>query len=336
MMKASQSRLAAPSSWPEHRDLSFHALADRPDYEALAETVNASFAADGIENTTSGHELESFYAHFEGVDPARDVVTGWAGDRMMAEAFVLTLHEQGGPRVFFHHIYLRPEWRDPELLAALTAWTESRAAQIQAELLPRPAKLRSIVRDGEKEIAELLASRAYEIERYFYSMVRPHLRDIPEAPCPPGLEVRSVETAHLRAVWQAKVQAFRDHWGAREASEADYKRWLADPLQDPSMWKVAWDGDEVAGMVLNFIDASENHAQGRKRGYTEDISVRRASRRQGLASHLLAESLHELRRRGMHEAALTVDVENPNGALGFYQRFGYRVARRDRSFSKPL
>lgn len=336
MVNSSESKTSRTAVWPQHRGLLFRAFAERPDYEALADTVNASFAADSVRQTVSAEELESFYQHFEGLDLERDVLTGWADDRMVAESFILTLHEREGSRIFFHHTYIRPEWRGPDLMAQLIAWTESRAAQIQSNLPHRPAMLRSVVREGETELAEMLASRGHGIERYFYSMVRPHLDDLPRAPSPPGLEIRPVKPEHHRAIWEAKVEAFRDHWGAREATEEDFERWLADPLQDPAMWKVAWDGDEVAGMVLSFIDEAENRAQKRKRGYTEDIAVRRPWRRRGLASHLLAESLRELRRRGMQEAALSVDIENPSGALAFYQRFGYQVARRDVAYARPL
>lgn len=336
MRNPSRSSGQSTARWPEHPGLHFYSLADRPDYEAITETVNASFAADGVENTISAEELESYYEHTEGLDPARDVITGWAGDRMVAESFVLTIQEQGGSRIFFHHSYIRPEWRAPELLAGLLAWTEDRAAEIQSQLPARPARLRTIVREGETEFAELLASRGHEIERYFYSMVRPDLKQIPPAPSPPDLEIRPVEAEHHRAIWQAKVEAFRDHWGTREVTEEDYERWLANPLHDRTLWKIAWDGDEVAGMVLNFIDESENQAKNRKRGYTEDIAVRRPWRRRGLASHLLAESLRELRRRGMREAALSVDVENPSGALDFYQRFGYEVSRQDVIYARPV
>ena len=66
---------------------------------------------------------------------------------------------------------------------------------------------------------------------------------------------------------------------------------MSDPDFDPSLWRVAWQGDEVAGMVLSFINKDENEMYGRKRGYTENICVRRPWRKQGLAKALIALSL---------------------------------------------
>ncbi|MDX1601136.1 MAG: GNAT family N-acetyltransferase, partial [Anaerolineales bacterium] len=229
-----------------------------------------------------------------------------------------------------------PQWRSDSLLTDTIRWAERRAMQIHSQMAPQEAILRSIVREPETAYTALLEQLGYEIERYFYTMVRPDLHDIPAAPCPAGLEVRPVTPDHLRKIWQAKEEAFQEHWGKRESGQADYERWLADPIQDPALWKVAWDGEQVAGMVLNFIDSAENQNLNRKRGYTEDIAVRRPWRRRGLASHLIAESLRMLRQRGMQEAALSVDVDNPSGALGLYERFGYEVTRREYAYSRPL
>ena len=63
-------------------------------------------------------------------------------------------------------------------------------------------------------------------------------------------------------------------------------------------------------MILNYIDPDENETYRRKRGWTENICVRRPYRRQGLARALLARSLKMHRDLGMAETALGVDAEN--------------------------
>jgi hypothetical protein len=49
--------------------------------------------------------------------------------------------------------------------------------------------------------------------------------------------------------------------------------WMSQPAFDPTLWKVTWDGDEVAGGVLGFVDRTENEQYDRKRGYTEDTRL---------------------------------------------------------------
>ena len=110
----------------------------------------------------------------------------------------------------------------------------------------------------------------------------------------------------------------------------------ADASHTPRLWQVAWDGDEVAGMVLPRVDEEANRGRDRKRGYTEHVFVRRPWRGRGLAKALLVRSLHVLRDEGMDEAELGVDSENDSGAFGFYQRMGYVTERTDIWFRKPL
>jgi ribosomal protein S18 acetylase RimI-like enzyme len=153
---------------------------------------------------------------------------------------------------------------------------------------------------------------------------------------PEGLVVRTPRDDEMRKVWEAAQEAFQDHIGAAPGTENDFQRFLSFEWNDPSLWRVAWDGDEVAGQVRSFINDRENAAFGRKRGWTEDISVRRPYRQRGLARSLLAQSLHAVKERGMEEAALGVLVENRHGAFRLYESLGFRVVRRWTCRQKPL
>jgi ribosomal protein S18 acetylase RimI-like enzyme len=150
--------------------------------------------------------------------------------------------------------------------------------------------------------------------------------------------VRPVQLEHYRAIWEAECEAFRDHWGNEAVDESDFARWsdARRPTFQPHLWQVAWDGDQVAGMIRNYIDHETNAHFNRQRGYTEDISVRRPWRRRGLARALLARSLRVLRDEGMSEAALGVDTANPSGALRLYEDMGFRTVRHSTDYRKLL
>jgi mycothiol synthase len=168
-------------------------------------------------------------------------------------------------------------------------------------------------------------------------MVRPSVNDLLNAPMPDGLEIREVIPEHLPAIWAAADEAFRDNWGYRAATDNDYQVFLTDPvLSDSSLWRVGWDGDQVAGQVRGYINAEENERFGRKRGYTEFISVRRPWRRRGLARALIAATFPLFRARGMTEAALGVDVDNTSGALRVYESCGFRPIGRSSTYRKPF
>ena len=56
----------------------------------------------------------------------------------------------------------------------------------------------------------------------------------------------------------------------------------------------------------------------------------------GVASALIVASLRELRDRDMEIGALGVDSDNPTGALGVYERLGFRPDKRSAAYRKPL
>jgi mycothiol synthase len=176
----------------------------------------------------------------------------------------------------------------------------------------------------------------YKAVRYSFEMVRLDLENIPNIPLPTGVEVRPVEAEHTRQIWEASNEAFRDHWGYIPDPWEGFQQMMDDPDFDPSLWRVAWQGDQIAGMVLSFINKDENEMYGRKRGYTENICVRRPWRRQGLAKALIGRSLVALKEHGMTEAGLGVDSENISGALHLYEFMGYRVVKRSTVYRKPL
>jgi GNAT superfamily N-acetyltransferase len=148
--------------------------------------------------------------------------------------------------------------------------------------------------------------------------------------------VRPVVPEQHRVIWEADLEAFQDHFEPRVHDEADYVYFTADPDCDTSIWQVAWDGDQVAGSVINGIYLHENALTGERLGWLDHVSVRRPWRGRGLAKALIARSLATHRDRGMTTAVLGVDSENPTGALQLYEGFGFRQHRQWANLRKPL
>ena len=190
--------------------------------------------------------------------------------------------------------------------------------------------------EGETGKQALFLDEGYKAVRYDFSMVRQLSEPVEVTPLTQGIEVRPALPEHYRAIWEAAEEAFRDHWGYIPETETDYQRFLNSPTFDPSLWKVGWDGDQVAGSVLNFMNADENEEYKRKRGYTEGISVRRQWRKRGLATGLITRSLKMFQEMGMTEAALGVDTQNLSGALQLYERVGFRQVKQSTTYRKEL
>jgi ribosomal protein S18 acetylase RimI-like enzyme len=199
-----------------------------------------------------------------------------------------------------------------------------------------PVDLEAFSEDSEVGHRAVLAAAGFEAVRHFFLMRRLGLDDIPVAPLPDGLEIRPVTEDHWRAILVAENEAFRDHWGHREMTESKYQATFTRSELDTGLWVVAWDGDEIAGVVQNWIWPEENERLGVKRGWLEHISVRRPWRRRGLARAITAASLVKLREAGLDEGMLGVDSENPNGALGLYEGLGFAVRSRAAAYKRPL
>jgi ribosomal protein S18 acetylase RimI-like enzyme len=183
----------------------------------------------------------------------------------------------------------------------------------------------------------VLQGEGYRAERHFHNMLH-RLDVIPEQEMPEGLQVRPVQTEHYRSIWEAQKEVNQElfEYVDENWTEEKYQSWRVNPLLTPRLWQVAWEGDQVAGMVLARIDEVENRDLKRKRGYTEHVFVRRPWRQRGLAKALLVRSLRVLKERGMQEGELGVDSENESGAFGFYQRLGYETFCTDIWFRKPM
>jgi ribosomal protein S18 acetylase RimI-like enzyme len=313
------------------------------DYPVIFAIIDACRLADGGEHVMTLEGIATNYAHLYNCDPERDMLFVEAEGQAVAYTRVWWLINGEGTWLGYQAAYIHPEWRRKGIGMRLLSFGETRMRQISDGLIARgelPAKALRMYENfvSEKEVARtaLLEKAGYQAVRYAFGMVRPDLDDIPDAPMPPGLVVRLVQPDEYRKVWDASQEAFQDHWGYVRQPDEEYEKWLESPEFDPTLFKVAWDGEEVAGMVLSFINVQENEEYQRKRGYTENISVRRPYRRQGLARSLLVQSLHVLKERGLTEAALGVDSENISGALHLYESVGFRVVERSTIYRKPM
>jgi mycothiol synthase len=104
-----------------------------------------------------------------------------------------------------------------------------------------------------------------------------------------------------------------------------YEQYRASSNFQPALWVVAWEGSQVAGGILNWIDEAANKQFNHQLGWTDPIFTCQPWRKRGLARALLMRSLQLLKDRGMNQAALGVDTQNPSGALGFYESCGFKM-----------
>ncbi len=321
--------------------LTFRGFRSEVDYPAMVAVLEGSKEADGLERVDTVDDVARTYRHLINSDPHQDMLFVELSGQVIGYGRVWWEREVTGTRLYAHFAHLLPAWRGLGIRRSMLRHNEGRLREIASQSRngrpdTGPGCFDVWAAETEVHWCSLLASEGYAAVRHHLDMVRPHLEDVPELPLPDGMEVRPVRPDQLLQVRDAADEAFHEHWGQTESQLMRFEEWRGSPTFSPELWQVAWNGDQVAGMVLNYIDHAENREYRRQRGYTEGICVRRPWRRRGLARALLARSLRSLRELGMEEAALEVDAENPNGAGRLYESLGFRVVKQHMTYRKPL
>lgn len=221
----------------------------------------------------------------------------------------------------------------------LTTWAEERARKVLPEL---QADLRFAPQVGTYQQAaaakQLFTDLGYQHVRSSYTM-RIDMETPPPAPVfPEGITLRifNPET-DLEAVYRADTESFRDHYGFIEAPFEEglqrFKHFMTGYEGfDPTLWFMAMDGNEVAGICLCRDRAYDDPNV----GWVNILGVLRPWRKRGIGLALLRHAFGELYRRGKRKAGLGVDAQNLTGALRLYENAGMHVHQAFDRFEKEL
>ncbi len=321
---------------PQIDGVSFRMFRGPADYADFARIITAWAGGVGDDRVETVEGIASGYEHLERCDPGRDLVVAEVDGVPVAYGRVWWDQEAAGPHMYKQVCFVDPAAGGRGIGAALLAWNEQRLREIAAGHDADEQLLELWNNDRNIAAATLVSAAGYQPYTFSAEMLRPTVDDLPDHPLPEGLELRPVSEEDVREIWEADMEAGRDHWGHVEPTEADYQRFLAFPYRDITLWKVAWDGEGVAGQVKSFIDTASNEAHGKRVGWTEEISTVRRWRRRGVAKALIVESIKELASRGMTQVALGVHTENPNGAYDLYAGLGYEVVSTWTAYRKAL
>ena len=330
-------KILKPEKSPQIEGLIFRSFAGETDYEGMFKIINAASRFDKDDNSITVEDIRHDYANLTNSNPETDMIFAEINGEPVAYSRVDWWQEEDpNDRIYFYFIHILPEWREQGIEEAMMQWCESRLRDIAQE---HPADSKRFFQNSSLEnmrgYNKILETQGFKPTRYFIAMSRT-LEDIPEAELPEGIEARPVTEELARKVWDASVEAFRDHWGYSEPDENEFKSFQSSKNFQPELWQAAWDGEEVVSSVQNYIDHDYNEKFQRKRGWTESISTRREWRRRGIARALIVRSMHMHKARGMTEVALGVDTENPNGALKLYQSLGYEKERAGVIYRKAM
>lgn len=309
------------------------------DHGDMSRVANERRQAAGMIPDSTPAEIANAYRHLVHCDPATDIAIVELDGDVAGYARVFWEDETSGDRAFYFVTNLSPATDGRGVADVVVTWLERRVADIRSRMAGFAGPLVEVafVQGDESDTRAALDRARFRLARRHAEMRRPDFEAIPEFPLPDGLEVRPIDPADRamhRRVYEADMESFQDHWGATPPTEEGFKEFIGSPSFDPTLWRVAFDGDEIAGQILNYLDPVE--PDGTRTGWTESISTRRPWRRRGLARALLALSLRTVRDAGATSAALGVDQQNPNEALHLYESLGFRLSAEQFEYRKVL
>ncbi len=216
--------------------------------------------------------------------------------------------------------YVHPDYLGRGIGTAMLRALDERALE---EMKLAEPDLRVYIRNGlaagDTYGREMHEAQGYQPIRFSWHM-EINLTEAPSAPVwPEGVEVRPfVLDDHNQAVFEAHEEAFSDHWGHTPGTYADWQTRMTHHEDfDPSLWFIAWDGDQIAGYSLCRYRMGI--------GWVGSLGVRRPWRKHGLGMALLLHSFGEFHKRGMNTIGLGVDASNPTGATRLYQKAGMKI-----------
>jgi mycothiol synthase len=231
-----------------------------------------------------------------------------------------------------------PAHRGKGIGSALLDWGVARADEV---LAGQPADLERLV-EAFKDVRlagaiALHEAAGFRAARWYVDMRRDLREPLPAATDLPGLQIRSYEPAGAAMVLAAHNEAFADHWGSEPLTAEIWNRdFVGDPFFRGDLSFVAVEGEEIAGYTVNYVAEADWEASGIREGWVGQLGVRRPWRKRGVATALLVRSMEAFRAAGMDAAILGVDAENPTGALGVYERVGFRPVRRSVRLQRPF
>lgn len=297
------------------------------DHPAMSRAAAAVRAFNGDAELGTVADMDNHYAHLVRADLPRDCALVELDGEVVGYGRASWEQLADGGRRIDCILNIDPAVRGRGIEELLVDHALRRSIELIGEV-GRDATTEVIfyVTERDEAQAALLRSLGLTVVRSAAQLVRPDLEGIPEAPLPDGLIIRPIDPADRamhRRVFEAGARAFADSYGETAPSEAAFLEFIGIPGFDPRLWRVAFDGDTIAGQVLSYMGDPE--PDGSRIGWTEAISVQPEYWRRGLARALLAASLRAVRDAGATSAGLGVDMQNPNQAMTLYQSLGFAI-----------
>lgn len=305
------------------------------DAERWAALINAAEAVDKIGENVDAEDCAEELADPE-VDLDRQSLLLLDGDTAVAAQVLIRRPGADGVLRVHSDGVVHPEHRRKGIGTRLLAAGREYVDAVGAELLMRAYD----TNPGAIALAEAAGMRP---TRFWFEFDRDLAEPVTPVPAPEGLTIRSLGPQFDAARWDEPLRlahnaAFAEHWGSGPSTPQAWAHWKTGSRSfRPAGSAVATTADEtVAGFVLSFEWEADTVRKGHRDLYVGDVGTLAEHRGRGLGAAMLAHVLAAGVAQGYARSSLTVDTQNPTGALGIYERAGYRARIRSTTYVAPV
>lgn len=301
------------------------------DIPAWAELARAAEEVDQEDEHLSEDDLaEEFAAPL--FDPERGTLAGFDGQAMVALGQLQPRSAADPAHRMGYYGVVHPAYRGRGLGARLLSWAPEPAKRLHEERYPGARLILTTGCISTNGAAAALFERfGYAPTRYYHGMQRDLDADLPPIVPVDGVEIVPYSPEIDELARLVTNEAFKDHWGSSPALPEQWQAWHAQSTSfrpDLSFLAVSESNPDFGGVVgvliTKYFEAA-TAATGRREAYIATLGTLRSVRRRGLGTALLGTALRAARAAGFDAAWLSVDSENPTGALSVYEHAGLIV-----------
>ena len=319
-------------------DIEWRTLTEK-DIPAWAELLRAAEEVDHEDEHMGEEDLVEELAD-PMFDPERGSLAGFDGASMVALGRLRPRSTIDDVHRISYFGVVHPAYRGRGLGTRLLRWAPSAARPLHEERFPGvPLELNTGHISTNVQAGELFTRLGYRPNRYYFGMRRELDADVPPVSAMAGVDIVSYSPGLDEQTRLIKNESFKDHWGSAPRTPEEWRNEYAQSVSfrpDLSFLALEQASGAAVAMIMTKYYVADTAATGRREAYIAVLGTLRAARGRGVATALLSTVMHAAWAAGFDSASLSVDSQNPTGALGVYERAGLTVRDTWISYALPL
>jgi len=318
--------------------LSFRSIKGEEDAVALYAVHTGRIAHDKVdlslhhEDMPSLDRLRSYLSQAMAAKEQEQWLVAQIHELVVGYSQIESWHEEDGVWVYFIGGWVLPEWRGKGIGSAMLHWGEAMARQLATLQHPNEKfEFAANANSTEQDATAFLLNEGYYVGFTSLEMRFDISTTLPTPSFPADIEVRPALPEHYPQIISSIIECYQNAF-SENRFRGDFDRVayytveLQKPKYDPRLWHIAWDGDEVAGQVFMVIEDGQ--------AYVNQVSIRPAWRRKGLARALLIRALQDVLERGEKLIWLDTFGEYQTRAMDLYKNLGFHVVKEFQRYRK--